>query len=101
MGRMTNPSRQEGDFQGMFPQVRTQEGWCPSGEFKSPLGHQQKPQLIWGFSRFWGMCPAPPATAVGAVPGIRNGTAHGRRARGQYAVVSVTPLKALCPYRLM
>ncbi len=22
---------------------------------KSPLGHQQRPQLIWGFLRFWGV----------------------------------------------
>lgn len=22
---------------------------------KSPLGHQQRPQLVWGFLRFWGV----------------------------------------------
>jgi hypothetical protein len=36
---MTNLHSPEGGSQGMYPQVSELMGWCPSGEFKSPLGH--------------------------------------------------------------
>ena len=36
---MTNLHSPEGGSQGAYPQVSELKGWCPSGEFKSPLGH--------------------------------------------------------------
>lgn len=37
---MTNAHSLEGTQKGAFSQVSELMGWCPSGEFKSPLGHQ-------------------------------------------------------------